>query len=528
MSSTLNFLGTHKISDREHHGRVSTFNHKNGYSIPKPLGASPDQMENSEIEDLGAATLRLTYGNRVGHRQGDTQKLPNFVVLDKKVLYFKAYMKSTVHESQLENHRVRFLKLYYYLEDDTISICEPQIENSGLPQGPFLTRMQLPKSDGSPYHWTDLNVGSNVEVFGKVLRLYECNNVTRTFLTAEGIVVPDSEEPPVDPYAFSRKAVDHPNFVHATASDFDKFKQFLVLDRKVLRFFAKWEDPSSPGRQLTAVVFYFLVDDTIEIREIHDANDGRDPFPVFLGRCRVPRNPKDLPPDFPTSTLEVSEIEVPDHINPADLSTGKDVTIYGRSFYLYDCDAFTKDFYKRNFHTDMPSVDVSAPAQAPLNVEIPPYNGIGTPEDSYLSCVSINPTAPSGTKSLLQLLKYENKLLRFEAEMDSAEEHAAGRKFIVSFRLADEHVSVYEPFGSASDGGFGGTYLSFQLLYRPGTDPDQPKYLNAGDFYVGARIKVYGVDFILTSADRSVVDFMEQHQSIYSEDAIEATRNHIA
>jgi len=68
-----------------------------------------------------------------------------------------------------------------------------------------------------------------------------------------GIIVPAEETPPSDPYSFSRKAVDHPNYVHATPNDFDKQKQFLVLDRKVLRFFCQWDDPSSSGTKLNAV-----------------------------------------------------------------------------------------------------------------------------------------------------------------------------------------------------------------------------------------------------------------------------------
>ena len=32
---------------------------------------------------------------------------------------------------------------------------------------------------------------------------------------------------------------------------------------------------------------YYLVDDTLEIREVHDANDGRDPFPVLICRHKV-------------------------------------------------------------------------------------------------------------------------------------------------------------------------------------------------------------------------------------------------
>jgi hypothetical protein len=49
-------------------------------------------------------------------------------------------------------------------------------------------------------------------------------------------------------------------------------KQFLDNDRKVLPF----------------VAHYYLADDTIEIREVHHPNDGRDSFALLLRRQKLP------------------------------------------------------------------------------------------------------------------------------------------------------------------------------------------------------------------------------------------------
>ena len=46
-----------------------------------------------------------------------------------QVLCFTAYFKQTVQESPNEYYRVRTVKIYYYLEDDSISVTEPCIEN---------------------------------------------------------------------------------------------------------------------------------------------------------------------------------------------------------------------------------------------------------------------------------------------------------------------------------------------------------------------------------------------------------------
>ena len=38
------------------------------------------------------------------------------------------------------------------------------------------------------------------------------------------------------------------------------------------------------------IIHYYLVDDTVEIREVHTGNDGRDPFPVLVCRQRLPKD----------------------------------------------------------------------------------------------------------------------------------------------------------------------------------------------------------------------------------------------
>ena len=60
-------------------------------------------------------------------------------------------------------------------------------------------------------------------------------------------------------------------------------KQFLDNDRRVLRFYTKFDD-------LPYVIHYYLADDTFEIREVHHPNDGRDSFALMLKRRKLPYN----------------------------------------------------------------------------------------------------------------------------------------------------------------------------------------------------------------------------------------------
>ena len=48
------------------------------------------------------------------------------------------------------------------------------------------------------------------------------------------------------------------------------------------------------GEMRPFIMHYFLVDDTLEIREVHAANDGHDPFPVLVKRQKVPKDRLDV------------------------------------------------------------------------------------------------------------------------------------------------------------------------------------------------------------------------------------------
>lgn len=74
----------------------------------------------------------------------------------------------------------------------------------------------------------------------------------------------------------------------AENSDNRKHSKF---DRKVLCFHCCWDDSQSLfGDKLPYVLHYYLVDDTVEIRETKESTVGRDPFPIFLKRRKLPKN----------------------------------------------------------------------------------------------------------------------------------------------------------------------------------------------------------------------------------------------
>jgi hypothetical protein len=137
------------------------------------VAIAPNQLNEAELDELLAYKPELTYGQ--AKQPAPEPFVPAHAMWDKKVMKFYGWFKQTVHESQDETHRVRHVQLYYYLEDDSIAVIEPHVENSGLPQGKLIKRQRLPKNNvGDHWHWKDLNIGVNVVFYGKVFHIYDC------------------------------------------------------------------------------------------------------------------------------------------------------------------------------------------------------------------------------------------------------------------------------------------------------------------------------------------------------------------
>jgi len=524
----LPFLPGNTFTDptRSKYHRSQTLGYKNGYAIPvRPtvgiggVAIVHNQLSEEELNELANYNPTLTYGQ--AKQAAPAAFVPAHCAFDKKVLKFNAWFKQTVHESALETRRVRLCNVYYYLEDDSISVVEPPVENSGMPQGKLIKRQRLPKDDVGD-HWTfqDLNIGINVTFYGKVFHLYDCDKWTREYLESEGIAVSPAEPAhPTDPYTDTRiKAAAPRNY--NTPSEFDKMRQFLEMDRKVLRFYAVWDDRDAMfGEMRYFIIHYYLVNDTLEVREVHTANDGRDPFPVLITRHKVPKNRYQVESSFPSIVMELTDQEINDYFTPRDFELGKTVQIYNRRFLICDCDNFTKAFFYHNFGIkEFNSVAKHADKNPLPKMEIAPYNGFGSLEDSLQSCLSLVPQPPK--KDFIKMLENSGKVLRYEAVMDSNKPEDNGRKFIISYRLSDDMITVYEP-PVRNSGRIGGKFLERTRVGKPGeSQPDKPQFYGPADFRIGTVVEIFKHRFIITNADHYVLKYMEAHKHQFPAETI--------
>jgi len=524
---------------QKNHHVSNTLNFKNGYPFQlKPkyqIGGAkmPKRCEDQEptLDDQRLAA-ELTYGEaQLSRTEIPSTYVPAHLAFDKKVLKFNAYFKEAVHESPNEYYRVRPVIVYYYLEDDSIAVVEPIVENCGMPQGKLIKRQRLPKNEqGECWHWTDLNVAMNVVFYGRTFRLVSCDKFTQDFLESEGIVVQTGESIPSDPYTDSRK---QPLRSYETPTDFDKLKKFLELDRKVLRFYAMWDDRDAMfGEVRKYLIHYYLVDDSVEIRECHQSNDGRDPFPVLLRRGRLPKSRYDVENSFPMAVMELSEHEVTEWFGATDFCVGETLFINGRKFLIYDCDDFTRQFYAKNFNmTQAPAcfqkneqLPTDKPGPSVVN-SIPPYNGFGSLEDSLQNCLSLVPQPPK--KDHIKMLENDKKVLRYEAKLGSQRQEDRHRRFIISYWLADDMISIFEP-QQRNSGIIGGKFLERTRIAKPGCDPENPVFYGIGDFAIGATIVVLKHRFMITNADEYVLKYLEKNAKDFPEATIESLRKEIS
>ncbi|XP_071546544.1 EF-hand domain-containing protein 1-like [Panulirus ornatus] len=81
-------------------------------------------LSDADLQDLARQERQLQYG--MHHRAKTPPKfLPEWAVLEKKVLRFKGYFTECV-ASGAQVYRVRPVLIYYYLVDDAIAVTEPR------------------------------------------------------------------------------------------------------------------------------------------------------------------------------------------------------------------------------------------------------------------------------------------------------------------------------------------------------------------------------------------------------------------
>jgi hypothetical protein len=443
------------------------------------------------------------------------------------VLKFDCYFKEAVNEAGTgESYRVRKCHILFYLDGNHLQVIESKQENSGIPQGDFVKRHQVPKENGGFIGLDDLGVDEVISVYGRRFHIVGCNRSTADYLRRIGRHVPANIGFPADPYetsrgefmsretgadfSVSRSIQKNPmkKFAEATLGNTvnnGKLGGFLNYGRKVLSFSAVWDDRQSLyGELLQYQILFYLADDQVEVLEVQTANCGRDPFPKLLKKQKLRRNW--LTED---ANGRADEDDQDAFYQWQDFAVGNTVNVYSRNLLVVDCDGSTREFFRSNNVPlgDPVDVGVMRPERKVPQHKVAEFNGWGTPEDSIGSCLSLVPKAPK-TQFDIQGPTLSKMLLRYSAKLTTGHPDDQCRNFTITFFVEDSTIQIIEQAGR-NTGIMGGKFLARSTWTNPATG----KRYSAQDFTVGAEVQFTrgntGYGFKITDVDEATLRFME-------------------
>jgi len=496
--------------------KPQTFNYCNGLPIEQKEGVTferPKLIKWAKPQDerrhgnLPQSTSTEEYGE---HIPQTVTEVPAWDALDRHVLRFYGFFKEAVIETNLENYRVRQCNILYYLEDDTCQMTERKQENSGMPQGQLLRRHRFPGPEGGYLNWRELNIGGHLNVYGRTIRITDCDGWTREFCRTQGVDQEMPEETEQDAFAQSTMKAEGGAGNPRTAEKMYRevmlggghvnadMQQFLEWDRKVCRFHAILDDLSMPQFERRPFeIMFFLADDSVEIREKYPLNCGRDNFPIFFRRGPMARGRAQVRGPMDDRNKKEENICV------TDFSVGTMHELQGAQFYIYDADEFTRAYFTQELGVDLePCQDVRLPDRTVARPKTPPYTGYGSWDDSMASVLHLVPKQPK--KDFNKLFIHDGKILRFSAQYKNAKPEDAERLFVFNYHMFDDTLSVHEP-PQRNLGIVTGKYLEKAIHLNQATG----ELFKPQDLYPGAVVKVYNRQFELLDMDEYTRKYIE-------------------
>jgi len=476
------------------------------------------KLDLSILKTMADPTHRFNYSARsMTHDERSTAResnrntyrpaiAPAWLKHDRQVLRFNAYFQEPVHEDPKENFRVRQCAVFFYLEDGTMMISEPKVENAGIPQGTFVKRHRIPKPGGGYYTYQDMGIRTTISVYCRAFRLISCDGFTRAFYqSALGTDLGDEEPIPMDQFSSPRtgshytreiaEGKEYNELAHGGNRRNAKLQQYLENDRKVLNFKCYWDDPTRYGSRMYYALHYYLADDTVEILENLARNSGRDPYPVFWKRSPLRWNPHISPAP---GMLEPESVVY----KPEDMLVGHCVMVYGREITLYDCDDFTRNFYTKYMNLEQESMEIKQAPPVHVTLTHPPHTGFGTEEDSLASCLHLAPRPPK--LDVIKLMAENQSIMRFEARLLNGKEEDNTRRFIVGFFVSDGSLGVWET-KTRNSGHNEGKFAAKSRKKNLATGT----WFQPQDFHVGATVEINSAPFLLLRADEHTLQYME-------------------
>ncbi|KAI8033054.1 hypothetical protein M5D96_014192 [Drosophila gunungcola] len=479
-----------------HYPKPQSLSNVQGLSMLSDRQQPPPTESGSVTGSCPPVAASSIYPPRSGPR------MPPWLAYDKKVLCFNAYFKQTLQEFYHAPYLVRKVKIYFYLEDGTLEIYEPRVDNSGIVQGCVVHRQRVqkaPSCDNEFMSLIDLNVDQTVKIFDRQYHITSCDHFTRDFLNKRGITVPDPVKSPCDPTETLRKHEQQPRGGQSGPKN-HPFAQFLKFDRQILKFQAYWDDRTEFG-------------DVRKFEEFEGLQLPGQTTPMTLLNVLGTnmRNVRYCVDPLNTGNKEIH------YYGERDLQIGSVINVFGRAVIITELDPFTQQFYRGKY-----GIQEFTPLPIPTRKDdcadhrkgeriLPPFNGWGSYEDSVGNCISVEPKPPRS--DFRKFIKYDRFVLRFGAKMLSTIKANCERIFVISYYLCDDTLQIQE-IAVRNSGFLGGEFMKRTRLQLPGQERfscKQPQYYMSWNFFIGSTMSLKDFIFHIVSADEYTLLYMERH-----------------
>jgi len=141
----------------------------------------------------------------------------------------------------------------------------------------------------------------------------------------------------------------------------------------------------------------------------------------------------------------------------------------------------------------------------PVVRQVPPYNGFGQEIDTLGYIYDLVPKKPKG--DFFKSVDNDKKVLRYTARFNTRVPEDVDRRFIISFYLSDDSISIYEP-PVKNSGIIPGPVLR-RNKYK-NVDKNNA-FITPTDMPIGGDIKVNGFHYHLLSCDEYTTNYLSGH-----------------
>jgi len=292
---------------------------------------------------------------------------------------------------------------------------------------------------------------------------------------------------------------------------------FVGLEGKVLRFVADMTDAvpeslSEPYHERRFTIFYYLVDDSIQIVEQRKNNSGYMQG-LFMKRHKVPR------------AANASAYNESEFVSLQDFAETDNIVIYGRVFLLTGCNQFTEEFYCVNgLSLSMPALEPEPSwreeqEQRQTATDVWKTGPVTTKRPDDFDSARLKPSQRAGYKRE-RFLKFNNKVLRFFGLWDDRKSMFGDKHFYtINYFLADDALEVLENHGKnegrdpfpklVKKSKVPKSAFGLQGIGVATDDVSDRAYIQDKDLQVGQTIHIYGRKILLYSCDAFTRHFYE-------------------